>query len=69
MKNYNKIRKNFGICPFCNGTMEVLNYNTDGVSDYTIEECTHCYFGVVIMDKQYKKIVKALGIKDEEQTN
>jgi hypothetical protein len=59
-----KIEKAFDVCPICHGTMEVINYDPDmiGTTDMKTEECTHCYFGVVIKDKAYKKVVERLGI-------
>jgi len=62
-----KVKDIFEVCPICHGTMEVLNYDPDmiGTTNMKSEECTHCYFGVVIKDKPYKKVAKMLGISEE----
>jgi hypothetical protein len=62
-----KIENVFDICPICHGTMEVINYDPDmiGTTDMKTEECTHCYFGLIIKDKVYNKMVEYFGIKEK----
>jgi hypothetical protein len=61
-----KVEKIFDVCPVCHGTMEILNYEPDmiGTTDMSTEECTHCYFGLVIKDKAYEKATEHFGIKE-----
>ena len=63
-----KAKDIFEVCPICHGSMEVLNYNPDmiGTTNMKTEECVHCYFGIVIKNKAYKKIAKSLNIPFNE---
>jgi len=59
-----KIKKVFNVCPICDGTGEILNYNVNNYNEIEIMECTNCYHGIIIKDKWYDKIINKLGIKN-----
>ncbi len=60
-----KIKDFFEICPICKGKSVVLNYNIKTLNDMEIVECTHCFYGIIIKDDLYDKIVDKFKLNNE----
>lgn len=60
------IKDNFGICPMCSGTCEVLVHVPDTHDKKEIIDCTHCFYGVIIKEECYEDIINELGLEHEE---
>lgn len=64
-----KIKKNFEVCPICDGKGVVLNHSHNTLDDLEYVECTYCFFGVAIKDDLYQEIIDKLGIKYEDMVD